>query len=260
MNSTGRLSGSVALVTGAESGIGRATALLLAEEGASVVGAGLRQDLGNQLAADFKSRRLNGRFIGGDVSTREGSERAVSTALQHFGRLNIVVNNAAVISFGTVEDCTEEEWDRVIRINLKSVYLVSHTAIPYIRAAGGGSIINVSSGHAIATMDHVAAYAASKAAILGLTRQMAIDFAKDGIRVNAVLPGGTDTAMARQHLAFLGRDPHEADFKPGEKRISRTAEPVEIARAILFLASSDASFVTGSPLIVDGGQLARSGG
>lgn len=256
----GRLDGAVAVITGAESGIGRATTNVLAEEGAAVMGVGLRRELGDGLVDELRTRGLVGRFIVADVSTSEGANAAIAAAVEAFSSLSILVNNAAVISFGTVEECPEEEWDRIMRVNLKSVYLVSRAAIPHMRAAGGGSIINVSSAHAIATADHVPAYATSKAGVLGLTRQMAIDFAKDGIRVNAVLPGGTDTPMARQHLSFLGRDPGEAAYKPDDRRISRVAQPAEIARAILFLASRDASFMTGSPLIVDGGQLARASG
>lgn len=255
-----RLSGSVALVTGAESGIGRATVTVLAENGAAVMGVGLRSELGDGLASELRGKHLAGAFVVSDVSTREGANAAVAATVATFGGLSILVNNAAVISFGTIEECSEEDWDRIMRVNLKSVYLVSRAAIPHMRAAGGGSIINVSSAHAYATTDHVAAYATSKAAVLGLTRQMAIDFVKDGIRVNAVLPGGTDTAMARQHLAFMGRDASEATARPEDRRIGRVAQPTEIARAILFLASPDASFITGTPLVVDGGQLARSAG
>ncbi len=253
-----RFVGTSALVTGAESGIGRATAKLLAEEGASVMGAGLGNDQGSDLIRELGAKGLRAHFVVADVSTSSGADRAVASTVQEFGGLNIVVNNAAVFSFGTVEECSEEEWDRVMSVNVKSVYLVSRAAIPHLRAVGGGSIINVSSIHAMATTDHVAAYAASKAAVVGLSRQMAIDFAKDAIRVNAVVVGGTDTAMARQHLSFLGRGDEEARFNSADRQIARIAHPDEVARAILFLASSESSFVTGAPLIVDGGNLARS--
>jgi len=256
----GRLDGRVALVTGAESGIGRATALCLAAEGASVLGAGLRAERGADLEVELNRSGLAGRFVVADVATAEGAAMAVSAAVTTFGRLDIVVNCAAIISFGSVEECSEEEWDRVIRVNLKSVYLVSHHAIPHLRAAGGGSIVNIASGHAIATVDHLAAYATSKAAVAGLTRQMAIDCIVDGIRVNSLLVGGTDTEMAAAHTLYMGRDPATSRFVPEQNRISRMAEPSEIARAVLFLASPDSSFVVGAALAVDGGQLARSGG
>lgn len=170
------------------------------------------------------------------------------------------MNCAGIISFGTVLECAEDEWDAVMRVNLKSVFLVSREAIPHLRSAGGGSIINIASSHAFATMDHVAAYATSKAGVVGLSRQMAIDFAGDGIRVNSVIVGGVDTEMSNLHLDFLGRDRTEGRYVDGVKRLGRVAAPDEIARALMFLASSDSSFVTGSALVVDGGQLARSSG
>jgi NAD(P)-dependent dehydrogenase (short-subunit alcohol dehydrogenase family) len=256
----GRLDGQVALVTGAESGIGRATALTFAKEGAAVVGAGLRPALGSELLDELVGEGRRGEFVAGDVATADGAARAVASAVAAYGALNIVVNCAGIISFGTVLECAEEEWDRVIRVNLKSVFLVCREAIPHLQAAGGGSIINIASSHAVATMDHVAAYATSKAGVVGFSRQMAIDFAEDGIRVNSVIVGGVDTAMSNLHLDFLGRDRAQGRYVEGVSRLGRVAAADEIAGALLFLASSDSSFVTGSALVVDGGQLARSSG
>ena len=254
---TGRVAGKVAIVTGATSGIGRATAVLLAREGASVVAAGRREELGAELVEQATAEGLPIRFMLTDVSRREDCARLVQGAVDAFGRLDIVVNNAAQFLFRGVEDCTEEEWDEVIDTNLKSVYLVCHDAIPHLRAAGGGAIVNVSSVHAYATMDHVAPYAASKGAIVSLSRQMAIDYTKDRIRVNSLIVGGVDTAMAHKHMAALGKTLDEAGFSKDDRVLGRAGEPEEIASTILFLVSPDASFVTGSPIFVDGGLLAR---
>jgi len=139
-------------------------------------------------------------------------ENLVRGTVERFGRLDIVVNDAAMFLFGGVEDCTEDEWDAVIDTNLKSVYLVCHEAIPHLRAAGGGAIVNVSSVHAYATMERVAAYAASKGGIVALSRQMALDYTRDRIRVNSLIVGGVDTAMAHQHQAALGQTLEEGGF------------------------------------------------
>jgi NAD(P)-dependent dehydrogenase (short-subunit alcohol dehydrogenase family) len=254
---TGRIASKVAIVTGATSGIGRATAVLLAREGASVVAAGRREELGAELVAQLTAEGLSAHFIRTDVSKREDVGRLVSGAVAHFGRLDIVVNDAATFVYRGVEDCTEEEWDEVIDTNLKSVYLVCHDAIPHLRAAGGGSIVNVSSVHAFATMERVAAYAASKGAIVALSRQMALDYTQDRIRVNALIVGGVNTAMAHKHAAALGQTLADTGFPDDDRVIGRAAQPEEIATGILFLVTPDASFVTGSPIYIDGGLLAR---
>jgi len=253
----GRVAGKVAIVTGATSGIGRATAVLLAREGASVVAAGRREELGAELVEQLTAEGLSIHFIPTDVSKRADVERLVSGAVARFERLDIVVNDAAMFLFRGVEDCTEDEWDEVIDTNLKSVYLVCHDAIPHLRAAGGGAIVNVSSVHAYATMERVAAYAASKGAIVSLSRQMALDYTRDRIRVNSLIVGGVDTAMASKHMTALGKTLDEAGFSKDDRVLGRAAEPEEIASTILFLVSPDASFVTGSPIFVDGGLLAR---
>ena len=253
----GRVSGSVAIVTGATSGIGRATAVLLAREGASVVAAGRRANLGAELVAQLAAEGLEGHYIETDVSRREDVERLVRGAVDRYGHLDIVVNNAAAFLYRGVHETTEEEWDRVLATNLKSVYLVSHEAIPHLRAGGGGAIINIASVHAYATMERVAAYAASKGAIVALSRQMALDYTRDRIRVNSVVVGGVDTDMARQHSASLGQTLDEAGFPDDDTVVGRVGKPEEIAAGILFLASREASFVNGAPFIIDGALLAR---
>lgn len=253
----GRLKGKVAIVTGATSGIGRASAVLLAREGAVVVAAGRREELGATLVAELRDEGLAADFVRTDVSVRLDVEALVAGAVERFGRLDIVVNDAATFLFKGVEETTEDEWDTVIDTNLKSVYLVCHAAIPHLRAAGGGSIVNVASVHAFATMERVAAYAASKAAIVALSRQMALDYTRDLIRVNAMVVGGVDTAMARAHASALGQSLEEAGFPGDVRTVGRLARPEEIAAGVLFLVSPEASFVNGAPFIIDGGLLAR---
>jgi NAD(P)-dependent dehydrogenase (short-subunit alcohol dehydrogenase family) len=253
----GRVAGKVAIVTGATSGIGRATAVLLAREGASVVAAGRREELGAELVEQLTTEGLSVHFIRTDVSKREDVERLVSGAVERFGRLDIVVNDAALLIIRGVEDCTEDEWDEVIDTNLKSVYLVCHNAIPHLRAAGGGAIVNVSSVHAYATMEGIAPYAASKGAIVSLSRQMALDYTRDRIRVNSLVVGAVDTAMSRKHAAAMGTDLSGGGWVDDDRELGRAGKPEEIAAGILFLVTPESSFVTGSPFFIDGGLLAR---
>lgn len=253
----GRVSGKVAIVTGATSGIGRATAVLLAREGASVVAAGRRVERGEDLVAQLASEHLSGHFVATDVSRHDDVVRLVAETVARFERLDIVVNNAGVLIFRSVEESTEQEWDQVLDTNLKSVYLMTHEAIPHLRRSGGGAIVNVSSVHAYATMGQYAAYAASKGGVLALTRQMAIDCVKDRIRVNALIVGGVDTEMSRGHFSALGQTLDDAGFVSDERVLGRVGRPEEIASAILFLASPESAFINGSPFIIDGGLLAK---
>ena len=253
-----RLAGKVALVTGTTSGIGRATLELFAAEGARVVGAGRRADEGEAIAANVRERGGVATFMAADVSRRAEVERLVAETVALYGGLDIVVNNAAVGVFHkTVESTDEDEWDRTLAINLKSAYLVSHYAIPHLRERGGGSIVNVSSVHAFATTEGVAAYAASKGGLLALSRQMALDFARDNIRVNAAIVGAVETDMLRAHAEHEGKSYEEMGWVFDSRAIGRIGRPAEVAEALLFLASDASSFVTGAPLIADGGLLAR---
>ena len=253
----GRLTGKVALVTGTAAGIGRATLELLAAEGAHVMGCDVRDD-GQQVADALRERGFDAAFQAADVSRREDVERLVAETVRRFGGLDVVVNNAAIGVFHkTVESTGEDEWDRTLAINLKSVYLVSRAAVPHLRARGGGSIVNVSSVHAFATTEGVTAYAAAKGGVLALTRQMALDLARDRIRVNALIPGAVETSMLQQHAELEGKSYEQLGFVFDQTKIGRIGQPEEIARAILFLASEESSFMTGAPLIVDGGLLAR---
>jgi NAD(P)-dependent dehydrogenase (short-subunit alcohol dehydrogenase family) len=237
----------VAIVTGGAGGIGAAVADAFGNAGMTVAVFDIRPPAG----------RASGRqaHFTVDVSKANEVEAAVRAVAEQFGRLDVVVNNAGILDCHAVDDTPEEVWDRVMAVNVKSVFLVSRAAIPHLRAAGGGSIVNISSVHAVATVPRLAAYAASKGAVVSLSRQMALDYADDGIRVNAVVVGSVDTKMGAQHGAAMARDGVVVASSAGA--IGRAAQPAELARAVLFLASPEASFVTGAPIVVDGGMLAR---
>lgn len=251
---TNNVLGPVALVTGATSGIGRATAVLLAQRGFRVVLCGRRTELGGDVVAEIAGRSGVARFVECDVADRTDLQRLVAMTIDSFGQLDLLVNNAARFDAHSVEETADDVWNSVITTNLTSAYRLSQLAIPHLRAAGGGNIINIASVHAVATVGRLAAYAASKGGLLALTRQMAVDLATDGIRVNALVVGSVATDMSRAHARAAGVTPEE----PGlGQRIGRVAMPEEVARVIAFVASPDASFVTGASIAVDGGLLAR---
>jgi NAD(P)-dependent dehydrogenase (short-subunit alcohol dehydrogenase family) len=253
-----RLAGKVALITGTTAGIGRAILERFAAEGAQVVGADRRAVGGEAVAAGVRARGHDVTFVPADVSRRADVARLVAETIARYGGLDIVVNNAAIGVFHkTVENTDEDEWDRTLAANLKSAYLVSRAAIPHLRQRGGGSIVNLSSVHAYATTEGVAAYAASKGGLLALSRQMALDLARDNIRVNALVVGAVETDMLRAHAEREGKSFAELGWVSDPHAIGRIGQPEEIARAALFLASDESSFVTGAPLIADGGLLAR---
>jgi len=242
-------------VTGAATGIGRATAEYLVAEGASVFGAGLDGQEGEALAGRYAGSQLI--FRDTDLTRETEVQEAVAVAKEAFGGLDAVVNCAGVYPTGKrLEELSDEEWDRTIAVNLTAIFRVCRATLPLLRGAGGGSIVNIASVHADATVPGVPAYAATKAAVVGLSRQMALDYAVDRIRVNAVLVGSVATRMTLDGLeAAGGAEALGLSFEPN--RIARIANPSEIATAIGFLISDAASFVTGSAMQVDGGLLAR---
>ena len=244
----------IVLITGAAGGIGRAAVHLFAEKGWRVIGLD-RASFGDGFPAD-------GLFIQTEVSNPELMEGIFRQIHSFTPSLNALVNNAAVQVAKPLIETTVEEWDMVIANNLRPAFLLSKLAYPLLKSAGGGAIVNVSSVHAVQTSVNIAAYAASKGGLLALTRAIAIEFAKDNIRVNAILPGAVDTPMLRAGLNrghVAGGDIHARLDNLASKTVNgRVGKPEEIAQAIYFLAdNSQSSFMTGQAMIVDGGATAR---
>ncbi|MDP2401306.1 MAG: SDR family oxidoreductase [Actinomycetota bacterium] len=244
----------VLLITGAAGGIGRATVQVFAEAGWRVIGVD-RADFGEPFVAE-------GVYIRADISEADELETIFQQAQRFTDRLDAVVNNAAVQIAKPIMETSVEEWDMVMASNLRSVFLGARLAYPLLKMAGGGAIVNVSSVHAVATSANIAAYAASKGGLLALTRAMAIEFAADNIRVNAILPGAVDTPMLRSGLQRPHGEGESVQIRLenlARKTVNgRVGQPEEIARAIYFLAdSTQSSFMTGQAMIVDGGATAR---
>lgn len=238
------LTGKTAIVTGAASGIGKATAELLAELGANVV------------LADIAEASGPGTYVRCDVSRREDCERTVRTAVDTYGGLDVLFNNAGIIRRSTVLDITEDDWDLVMAVNIKSIMLMSRYAVPVMAEAGGGSIVNTGSGWGIKGGARAISYCASKGAVVNMTRAMAIDHGPQNIRVNCVCPGDTATGMLADEARQLG-EPVDAFYTDAADRpLGRIGQPRDIAQTVAFLASDAAAFVSGSVIAVDGAGTA----
>lgn len=252
------LIGKVALITGAASGIGRATALLFAREAASVVIADLDEPAGKAVADEIISNGGQASFERTDVTSASDCERVVQQTLARFGAIHILFNNAGIIRRASVLELAEKDWDQVMAVNLKSMFLMSRLVIPIMAQAGGGSIINMSSGWGLAGGPRAAAYCASKGAVVLMTKAMAIDHGRQNIRVNCICPGDTDTNMLRTEAQQIGEPADRFLAESARRPLGRIGKPAEIAQAALYLASDASSFVTGTALVVDGGGLAGS--
>jgi NAD(P)-dependent dehydrogenase (short-subunit alcohol dehydrogenase family) len=256
------LEGKVAVVAGGSLGIGRAASICLAEQGAKVVVGARRQDAIDDVVTEIGRRGGEAVGLSVDVALSDDAKLLIETAVNRFGGLDILVNSQGIQRYGTVEGTSEELWDEVMNVNLKSMFLTAKYAIPEMRKRGGGSIVNVSSVQGLSTQTQVAAYSTSKSGIIGLTRTIAVDFARENIRANSVLPASVDTPMLR----------HSAELFKGEQTMSevltdwghmhpvgRIGKPEEIAELIAFLAGPRSSFITGAEIKIDGGMMSALG-
>ena len=250
-----RLQDKIAIITGGTSGIGAATAELFSKEGAKVVITGRNLDRGKAVS-DRIGNSVSSLFIKTDVSRSEDCQRVVEETVRKFGQVDILFNNAGVFYAHDAIECTEEEWDEQIDVSLKGTFLMSKYVLPHMIRQGGGVIVNNSSGWGLVGGDKAVAYCAAKGGIVLLTKAMAIDHGRQGIRVNCVCPGDVDTPMLPQDAQFRGLRWEDYMAGAANRPMGRVGSPEEIAKVVLFLASDDSSFMTGAAVAVDGGGTA----
>ena len=248
------LRGKVALVTGASSGIGFAISKILGLAGCSVAMIDKDSESGKKALGELERLGITGEFYCCDVSNSREVEETVKKVYEHFRRIDVVVNCAGIIIRKDIADLSEDEWDRILDIDLKGVFLVSHYSQKYMRS--GGSIINIGSGWGLKGGPKAVAYCAAKGGVVNMTRAMAIDLGPRNIRVNCVNPGDVETPMLRNEAMQLGEDVKKFLDEAGNRPIRRIGKPEDVAYAVLYLASDLASWVTGSNMVVDGGGLA----
>ena len=248
-----RVAGKVALVSGAARGIGAATAKLLAQEGAAVVLGDVLETEGRQTAAGIVAAGGQATFMPLDVTRADSWQQVIAAAVAAYGKLDVLVNNAGISGRAAIGETDVETWERVMEINGKGVFLGTKLAIPELRKAGGGSIINISSIYGIVGSETSAAYHASKGAVRIFTKAAAIQYAAEGIRVNSVHPGFVDSPMTAANHAL----PEVHNLRISRTPLGRMGTPEDIAAGILYLAADESAFVTGSELVIDGGMTAR---
>ncbi|MCE5191520.1 MAG: glucose 1-dehydrogenase [Actinomycetia bacterium] len=249
----GRVSGKIAMVTGGALGMGRSHSLLLAREGAKVVVTDVNEAAGQATVDEINAAGGEAIFILHNVASEADWKRVVAAAVEHFGRIDILVNNAGILIMKPLQDTTEEDWDRIFSINAKGVFFGCKTVVPAMKDSHKGSIVNISSIYGLIGAPSAAAYEATKGAVRLLTKAAAVDFAPFGIRVNSVHPGVIATTMTKDILA----DSSATKAMLGTTILERPAQPEEVSAGVLFLASDEASFVTGSELVIDGGYTAQ---
>jgi NAD(P)-dependent dehydrogenase (short-subunit alcohol dehydrogenase family) len=250
------LSGKTAIVTGAAQGIGRGIALALAAAGAAVTVADLNRELGAATADLIGAGGGQARFVYTDVTQADDVRSVVAETVAAFGRLDIVVNNAGIVAVQTVEASSVEAWDQVMAVNVRSIFLTTKYALPHLRAAGGGAILNIASVSSFVAQQGTPAYCASKGAVLMLTKALALDYGRERIRVNCLCPGITDTPMLRDHVRHA--DDPDAHLQQRVQRVPSGAMlyPEDMGKAAVFLCSDAAAGITGTSLVVDGGYIA----
>ncbi len=255
-----RVGNRICVVTGAAQGIGRACAIRLAEEGARLALFDVVDGPGRALAADLEKRGFDARYWHVDVASEAGVRSAIDGVAEHYGAIHVLVNNAGIAgATRPTHELTEEDWDRVLSINVKGVFFCTKHAVPHIRRAGGGSIINLSSIYGLVGAPDVPPYHASKAAVAMMAKTDALLYASDRIRVNSVHPGFIWTGMVAGHLRASG----VTDIEAGRAQLDQlhplghVGEPDDIAWGVVYLASDESRFVTGSALVIDGGYTAR---
>lgn len=253
-----KLKDRVAIVTGAASGIGRASAIAFAREGARVVVADHDERGRRETAEAIRAEGHEAYFARVDVTREAEIANMVEETVERWGRIDVLFNNAGVLLVKTIEQMSEEEWDRVMAVNVKAIFLMCREIIPVMAASGGGCIINTASGWGLAGGPRAAVYCASKGAVVLLTKAMAVDHGVQNIRVNCICPGDTDTNMLRNEAQQLGEPSDRFLAESARRPLGRVGKPDEIAQAALYLASDASSFVTGTALVVDGGGLAGS--
>jgi len=251
-----RLEGKVALITGGTSGIGTATAVRFAAEGAAVAITGRNAERGEQVVKDIAAAGGDAIFIQADVIVAEDCRRAVDETLKQYGKIDVLFNNAGVFHPKTVPDLTEEEWDETIDSSLKGAFLMSKYTLPSMIENGSGSIIHTSSGWGILGGDRAAAYCAAKGGLIIMAKAMAIDHGPQGIRVNCVCPGDVMTPMLPDDAKKRGQSWDEYAAGAADRPLGRIGTAEDIAHAMVYLASDESSFVTGEALVVDGGGVA----
>ncbi|PRB02078.1 SDR family NAD(P)-dependent oxidoreductase [Microbacterium sp. MYb64] len=251
-----RLQNKTAIVTGGAGGIGRATSLAFAAEGANVAVVDLNAEAAEAVAEEIRAAGGSAVAIGADVSSEADIERVVASVVDGFGGVDVVFNNAGIIRRTTAVETTVEEWDRVFGVNVRAIFLMCKHVVPIMAANGGGSIVNTGSGWGLKGGGQALSYCASKGAVVNMTRALAIDHGPQGIRVNSVNPGDVDTGMLRDEARQLGQDQAGFLAEAAERPLNRMGQPSEIAAAVVWLASDESSYVTGSALVVDGGGIA----